>query len=213
MTTMFNNRQEAGRLLAEELLEYKDTMAVTYALPRGGVVLGKEISEILNIPFDLIITRKIGHPDNPEYAIASVTERGDVYLNPKEPARVNDTWFDMAMEREQSEARRRREVYMSGKDRISAKGKTAIIVDDGVATGASMLLAIQDIKKDIPWKIVVAVPVLSAEIAEIIKGEADELVALSVENDFLGSISAYYADFSEVTDEDVMEIMKKSGRE
>ncbi|OHA88731.1 MAG: hypothetical protein A2653_00335 [Candidatus Zambryskibacteria bacterium RIFCSPHIGHO2_01_FULL_43_25] len=210
MAAKFKNRQEAGQLLAEKLIQYKDTMAIIYTLPRGGVILADEIAKTLNLPLDLVITRKVGHPDNPEYAVASVTERGDVLLNPAEPIRVNDAWFDMAMEREQMEAKRRREVYMNGRERINAKGKTAIIVDDGVATGASILLAIQDIRKDVPWKIVVSVPVIPSEVADKIDSAADELVTILIDDNFLGSVGAYYDDFSEVSDDLVIEILKRS---
>lgn len=203
----FKDRSEAGKLLAEKLGKFSGPHTIVYALPRGGVIVGAEIARALGAPLDLVITRKIGHPANPEFAIASVTESGEVYINKEDHSWINDSWFRRAVEEEQREARRRREVYSPGRHRTSAKGKTAIIVDDGVATGLSLLLAVQEIKKDIPWKIVVAVPVVPAEVVEKIEDMADELVAFIIDERYRGSVGAYYEDFGQVTDIEVKALL------
>jgi len=204
----FTDRAEAGRTLATLLTSYTGTKSVVYALPRGGLIVGKEIATALNPPLDLIITRKVSHPDNPEYALASVTEGGEVLCNAKEPSSVSESWFDEEVVKQQSEARRRRKSYLGERTRVSAKGKNAIIVDDGVATGLSIFLAIKEIKNDIPWKTIVAVPVISADVAQEMKGEVDEFFAIIIDENYAGSVGSYYENFSEVADEDVVDSLR-----
>ncbi|TAL49157.1 phosphoribosyl transferase [Patescibacteria group bacterium] len=205
----FTDRAEAGRVLAGLLAPYTKTKTVVYALPRGGVVVGVEVARALEVPLDLVITRKIGHPENPEYAIASVSESGEVLCNPREPSPISESWFDEEVERQKQEAARRRQAYLGDRARISAKGKNAIIVDDGVATGLSLLIAIKEIKRDVPWKTVVAVPVVPADVAEEIKKEADELLAPIIDDHYLGAVGAYYDSFEQVTDDEVAAILKE----
>src|SRR3954463_14590295 len=152
----FRDRQKAGQQLAEALDKYKDEPTVIYALPRGGVVLGVEITQRLGAGLDLAIPRKIGHPRNPEYAVCAVTEDGFLVCNEDELARLSPDWFEVERQRQQTEATRRREVYLAGRPPVSAKGKTAIIVDDGIATGLTMQAAIQEVKSRGADKIVVA---------------------------------------------------------
>ncbi len=208
-TKMFKNRAEAGKTLAGLLSQYANTKTVIYSLPRGGVVVGSEVASSLNVPLDIVITRKVGHPDNPEYAIASVTETGEVLCSPKEPSPVSEKWFDEQVDIAKKEARRRRETYLGSRERISCKGKNAIIIDDGVATGLSLILAIREIKKDIPWKTIVAVPVISQDVVMDVRKEVDEFVCPIVDDRFRGAVGAYYESFGEVSDEEVIEILNK----
>lgn len=201
------NRQDAGRLLAKELSGYKNNVVVIYALPRGGVVLGFEIAKELGLPLDVVITRKIGHPDNPEYAVCSVTEEGDLYCNEYEKSFLNSEWLKEEVEKEKKEAQRRKNVYLKGKEHISAKGKTAIIVDDGIATGLTMFAAIKYLKKEKPKKIVVAVPVAPHDTLEILKKEVNEVVVLEDAKRYLGSVGAYYRDFPQVSDQEVVKLL------
>lgn len=204
----FRDRVDAGRRLAALLGKYKNQNAVVYALPRGGVPVAKEIANVLNCPLDLIIIRKIGHPGNPEYALGAVAEDGLLVVNEKDLAWVDKSWFEAEMEKQIREARRRRELYLTGKKPIIATGKIAIIVDDGIATGSTMLVAVKKVKQDIPAKIVVAVAVSPKETAQMFAKEVDEFVAVTIPEIFWGAIGYYYDDFSQVSDEEVMALLK-----
>ena len=204
---VFNDRADAGRKLADALQEYKGGNVVVYALPRGGVVLGIEIAKALNAPLDLIIVRKVGHPDSPEYAIAAVAEDGHTVMNRFEVDCVDEVWFDEAVRTEQQEARRRRELYTCGRPSIPATDKTAILVDDGLATGLTMFAAVQEVRHSHPGRIVVAVPVAPPQTVEELKQVADDVVALYVTHHF-GAIGGFYYRFGQISDEEVIELMK-----
>lgn len=204
---LFRNREEAGRLLAQALMRFAGTPLVVYALPRGGVVLGAEIAQALRGPLDLLIPRKIGHPKNPEYAICAVSESGQLVCNETERALVDAAWLAQAVARERAEAARRRERYLAGREAITVTGKTAILVDDGIATGLTMRAAIAEVTLRHPARVIVAVPVIPAETAELLREEVDEVVALEIPEIFLGAIGAYYADFAPVSDEEVVRLL------
>ena len=208
----FHNREEAGQQLAEKLAKYKREKAVILALPRGGVVLGVEIAKALEAPLDLVIPRKIGHPHNPEYAIAAVTESGKLVANETEIAAFDPEWFERAVQKEISEAKRRRQTYLQGKNPALLKGKTAIIVDDGVATGLTMRAAIKDVRARDPERIVVAIPVTPKDTAGILQREADELVVLDIPAMYLGAVGAYYQEFTQVEDGEVIKILEVSSK-
>ena len=135
---MFPDRAVAGKMLAQALVAYRGKAVVVYALPRGGVVLGVEIARFLEAPLDLLVVRKIGHPVEPEYAIGAVAEDGYVVANPNELAALDRRWFDRAADAELKEAQRRRRVFLQEREPVDVKGKIAIIVDDGLATGAAV---------------------------------------------------------------------------
>jgi predicted phosphoribosyltransferase len=203
----FRNRIDAGQRLARLLDKYKDRDAVVYALPRGGVPVGKEVARALNCPLDLIIVRKIGHPWNPEYALGAVAEDGPLVVNESELARVDRQWFEAEKHRQLQEARRRRELYLRGKEPISAAQKIAILVDDGIATGSTMLVAVKKVKQEKPARIVVAVAVSPKDTAQRFAAEVDEFVAVTIPEFFLGAIGYYYEDFSQVSDEEVIALL------
>jgi len=204
----FKNRIEAGQKLAQALAEYQGQGAAVYALPRGGVVLGHEIAKKLGAPLDLVITRKIGHPLEREYAVCAIAEDGHTLCDEAELALLDKKWLKNEFEKEQKEAKRRRKVYLEDRKPLSAENKIAIIVDDGIATGLTMLLAISEIKHQRPRKIVVAVPVVPKDIAPKIKKEADELVVLEIPEIYLYAVGAYYENFPQVEDEEVIELLK-----
>lgn len=204
----FRDRVDAGRRLAEALKKYRDQDGIVYALPRGGVVLGAEIARALRLPLDLIIPRKIGHPMSPEYAICAVVEEGEMVCNEWEVARVDPKWFKRVVEAQRQEARRRRGLYLEGRPPLPAEGKTAIVVDDGIATGLTMEAAIRDIKSKKPARVVVAVPVAPRDTAERLGREVDEIVALDIPEYYLGAVGAYYDDFPQVSDEEVVALMR-----
>lgn len=211
----FKNRTEAGILLAQALKKYKNKNVVIYAMPRGGVVTAVEIARQLNAPLDLIITRKIGHSYNPEYAIAAVAENGHIVGSPDQLKSIDENWLKEEIRHQRAEVKRRREKYLQGKKEISAKDKIAILVDDGVATGLTIRVGILELRHHHPKKIVIAVPVLPKKTAAILQKEADEIVALDIPSDdeFLGAIGAYYNEFSQIEDEEVIKILKTYNEE
>ncbi|MFA5157503.1 MAG: phosphoribosyltransferase family protein [Candidatus Omnitrophota bacterium] len=204
----FENREDAGRRLAELLVEHKGPNTVVYALPRGGVMVAKEIAARLASPMDLVIPRKVCHPEQSEYAVCAVAEDGHVMCDEDTEASLPKAWLSAAIERELNEAQRRREVYLEGRKPISASGKTAIIVDDGVATGLTLLMALFEIKHQKPAKIVAAVPVVPADVAAKIKRDSYELIALDIPVVYKGAVGRYYREFNQVDDSQVVEIMR-----
>ena len=206
----FKDRTDAGVKLALLLAEkYARADGIVYALPRGGVVLGVEIARHLGMPLDLVIARKIGHPYNPEYAIAAVTEHGAPVANTGEIAQLPNDWFKMQVKLQRQEATRRHEVYLDGRAPLSCRGKTAIVVDDGIATGLTMEAAIRDLKQRHPARIVVAIPVAPADTAAKFRGEVDDLVALDLPEYYLGGVGAYYDYFPQVSDEEVIALLRR----
>lgn len=204
----FHDRREAGQQLGQALAKYRGRDGIVYPLPRGGVALGVEIARALAMPLDLVIPRKIGHPHNPEYAICAVTEHGTPICNEHEAARVDPEWLRQRVEAERHEARRRRERYLSGRAPLPAAGKIAIVVDDGIATGLTMRAAIQDVKQRRPGRLIVAIPVTPKDTAEYLAREVDEVVALDVPEFYLGAVGAYYDEFPQLTDDDVMRLLR-----
>lgn len=207
----FRDRVEAGKKLAKLLDRIDGKNTVVYALPRGGVVVGAEIAKAIEAPLDLIITRKIGHPYNPEYAIGAVAENGHSVFNKEEALQIDEEYLTTEAEKQKQEAKRRRETYLGGKPPISCNGKTAILVDDGIATGLTMKAAIREIKMHYkPRKIIVAVPVAPANTVGELKKEGVEVFSLIADEDFLGAIGSYYQNFPPVEDQDVIRIMKEA---
>jgi predicted phosphoribosyltransferase len=207
MEAIFKDRVDAGKRLARSLVAYKGQNIVVYALPRGGVVLGAEIARELDAPLDLIVVRKIGHPFSPEYAIAAIAEDGHTVMNPNEVDSIDKEWFQERSEIERHEARRRRQLYTRGRTTISAANKIAIIVDDGLATGLTMFAAVQEVRHAQPQKVVVAVPVAPPGTVELLKQLVDEVAVLHVTRAF-GAIGSFYLRFDQVTDEEVIELIK-----
>lgn len=206
---IFQDRKTAGQKLAEALAKYKNSDAVVYALPRGGVAVGVKVAQALHIPLALVIVRKIGHPDTPEYAIAAVTEDGTLVANQAEVAAVDQEWFRKEVETQKKEAQRRRAVYGAQRAPVQVGGKIAIIVDDGIATGLTLKAALAEIKKQKPKKLVVAIPVGPRAIIEEVRRLADEVVVLHAPKFFLGAIGAYYQLFPQMRDEDVVDLLKQ----
>jgi putative phosphoribosyl transferase len=203
----FADRTDAGKRLAEALERFRGQDGIVYALPRGGVAVGAEVATALRMPLDLIIPRKIGHPFNAEYAICAIAEDGSRVCNEEEVSRVDPTWLEEEIASELKEAKRRRQRYLGGREPLAAQGKIAIVVDDGVATGLTMLAAVRDARKRLPARLVVAVPVTPSDTAQRLRAEADELVALDIPSVFLGAIGAYYDSFVQVTDEEVAALL------
>lgn len=206
----FKNRTEAGKQLAQLLEKYKDKEVVVYALPRGGVTVAVEIAKFLHAPLDLIFAHKIGHPYQPEYAIAAISESGHMVGTARELLVVDQAWLEHAKEMQMHEIKRKRDLYLQGKKTITARDKIAIIVDDGIATGLTMQVGIKELRDQHPKKIVAVVPVAPEHTADLLKAMVDDFVALEIPVDdlFLGSVGAYYGEFDQVEDDEVVKILK-----
>jgi len=202
----FRDRKEAGQRMAQALDQYRGEPGVIYALPRGGVPLGVEVARHLQMPLDLLIPRKIGHPFHPEYAICAVPEHGERVCNPREEAHVDPEWLKQAEQREREEAHRRRELYCTD-PQPDVGGKLAIIVDDGIATGLTMHAAIRDARLLKPKKLIVAIPVAPADTAAALEKEVDELVVLDAPVHYRGAVGAYYERFDQVSDDEVIAML------
>lgn len=206
---MFKDRLEAGRQLAQKLSAYAGRDSVVLALPRGGVVTGHAVAQALKIPLDIVVTRKIGHPGDPEYAMCAINEEGVLFCNEAERASVDPAWLKEESIREQKEARRRSTAYREGRAPVPLAGKTAIIVDDGVATGLSMRLAVATAKAQNPKRVVVAVPVAPPDSVRELGRVADEVVVLEPPEKFLGAVGAHYEQFEQVEDAEVIRLMRR----
>ncbi len=209
---MFKDRKDAGVQLAERLAQYRAGDAVVLALPRGGVVTGYEVARALKLPLDIVVVRKVGHPFSPEYAICATDEKGTLLCNEREAASVDQAWLEAEIERQKQEALRRIAAYRGKREPEPLAGKTAIIVDDGVATGLTMRLAIAAVKVQNPARVVVAVPVASAEAVRDIMQAADQLVLLESPENFLSAVGAHYEEFEQIEDDEVIRLLKESAR-
>lgn len=203
--TVFKNRTEAGKKLAETLSDFKNTDAIVLALPRGGVVVAKEVAKVLGLSLDIIVTRKIGAPGNDEYAIGAIDINGRGVWNEAERAYVDKKWLEHKIETEKKEAMRRFETYRKGRGALDLKNKAVIIVDDGIATGLTMHSAVAYAKHEGAEKVVVAVPVASAESVRVIKKDAD--VRVLETPIFFSAVGQWYEDFPQVGDEEVVSIL------
>lgn len=204
---IFKDRKDAGRQLADKLEAYRGTDAVVLALPRGGVVLGYEIARALLLPFDIVVTRKIGHPFSSELAIGAVDADGMVLLDEQAVASVDSAWLKKETMRQQNEAGRRTVLYRKGRAAVPLTGKSVIIVDDGIATGLTMELAVRKVLQDRPEKIVVALPVASADALSRIGGKVDEIIVLQDPEMFRGAVGSHYAEFDQLSDTEVIDLL------
>jgi putative phosphoribosyl transferase len=211
---IFRDRRDAGARMASRLMHYKGRAGViVLALPRGGVVNGFEIASRLGCPLDIIIIKKIGFPGQPELAVGAVAETGAVVLNERIASSFSVTreYIEDETERLKKEIQRRKALYRGGKGIVPLVDKTVILVDDGVATGATMKAAIAAIKDEGPARLVVAVPVASPEAEESIRKMVDEWVCLQSPEEFM-AIGSFYEDFAQVSDEEVVELLKAAAQ-
>lgn len=211
---MFTDRRDAGVQLASRLKEYKDrTGVLALALPRGGVATGYEIAHYLNVPLDIVIVRKIGFPGQPELGIGAVSETGTVVLNESiiSTYGVPKDYIEREISKQKKEISRRVELYRKGKRLPSLEGKTIILVDDGVATGATMKAAITTLREEKLKKLIVALPVAPAGMADEIEQMADTFICIETPFDFM-AVGAYYHDFTQVSDEEVVDLLERSAK-
>lgn len=209
---MFQDRIDAGIQLAKRLSRYKDKEDVlVLGLPRGGVVTGFEIAKSLNAGLDVLIVRKIGFPYQPELAMGAISETGTIALNESIVASsgVPRSYLDSEISRQKEEINRRVSLYRKGKHLEKLAGKTVILVDDGVATGATMKAGIETLKKEDLKKLIVAVPVAPPSTAEEISRMVDEFVCIETPVHFM-AVGGFYMDFAQTSDEEVVSLLQEA---
>jgi putative phosphoribosyl transferase len=206
----FADRRAAGQALAQTLADRPLADPVVLALPRGGVPVAAEIAHRLKAPMDLVFVRKIGLPYQPELAAAAVVDGGDPEIVTNDDvialSGVGRDYLDRAAKRELAEIERRRRAYLRNRPRVPLEGRTLILVDDGIATGASVRAALKALRRRNPRALILAVPVAAAETIEELRGEVDDIVCLAMPEPFL-AIGIHYADFRQLSDEDVVRIL------
>lgn len=209
MITHFEDRRHAGRFLAQRLEHYADTPdVVVLALPRGGVPVGFEIAKHLNAPLDIFIVRKLGVPIHEELAMGAIASGGVRVLN-EEVIRslgITPQMIEAAVAEQQLELDRREREYRGDRPPVKVGGHTVILVDDGLATGASMKAAVRALRQRNPKRIVVAVPVGAPETCALFEAEVEEVVCGIEPQDF-GAVGAWYEDFTQTTDQEVCELL------
>lgn len=204
----FLDRRDAGAVLGEALAAYRGTGALVLGIPRGGVVVAVEAARTLGADLDVIVARKVGAPGNPECAIGAVTADGGVFLDVAtiRAIGVSELYLGAAIARERAEARRREGLYRGQRTAYSLQGRIVIVIDDGLATGATMRAAVRSIRKRAPAKVVVAVPVGLREACEDLRAEADALVCCSIPNPFI-AVGLHYQHFGQLSDADVISVL------
>jgi len=204
---IFNNRQDAAEQLAQRLQKYRNTNGVVLAIPRGGVPIGAVVAQKLNLPLDIALSKKIGHPYHPEYAIGAVSLNGST-INPGN-SDVPPSYIQEQVKHLSESLKQKYRLFKGETKPIDLRNKTVIITDDGIATGSTVLLTIKMVRSQQPALIVVAVPVSPMEAGRTLMREADEVIILTMPTHFLG-VGQFYRDFSQVTDEEVIQLMKTS---
>lgn len=211
----FRDRHDAGRRLAAVLERFRDRKPLVLALPRGGVAVGFEIAAALAAPLDLVLVRKIGAPDNEELAIGAIVDG-----TPPEPVideaivaelGVPRAYIEQQAARQSAENERRRKLYFKDRPPFPVEGRTALIVDDGIATGATMRAALLATRRRKPARLVLAVPVAPASTLERLGAEADETVCLATPENFY-AIGQFYADFHQMSDREVISLLERAAR-
>jgi putative phosphoribosyl transferase len=210
MIMRFSDRLDAGRHLAAALGRYRHEDVVVLALPRGGVPVAAPIAQALHAPLTLALVRKIGVPGQPEVAMGAIADAGALVIVRNndliEAAGVDDRTFEQARARESAELARRRKAYLAGRPQVTPFDKIAIVVDDGVATGATTRAALRAVRALDPKRLVLAIPVAPRDTLEALRDEADEIICLSSPEDFI-AIGVFYDDFSQVSDDEVIKLL------
>lgn len=200
----FLDRRQAGQQLAAKLLAYRHQPEVmVLALPRGGVPVGQEVATALGAPLDVFVVRKLGVPYHPEYAFGAIASGGVTVINPEaERLQLDAREVDAVVAREQQELLRRERLYRGGKPPLVLHDKTVILVDDGLATGATMRAAVRAVRQQGAGRVVVAVPVGAADTVQSIRAEVDDMVCIAMPSPF-HAVGLWYEQFDQVSDDEV----------
>ena len=207
----FKNRVHAGQYLAERLMQYASVAdAVVLGLPRGGVVVAHEIAVKLGLPLDIFLVRKLGVPGYEELAMGAIASGGIRVMNEEvmQQIRISDSEIEAVVKREEMELKRRETAYRGNRPQLDVKGLTVILVDDGLATGATMRAAVTALKRQKPLRIVIAVPTASPDVCDEFRAEVDEILCGITPAPF-HAVGAWYEDFSQTTDEEVQKLLKE----
>ena len=207
----FTDRQDAGRQLAEKLRAYRgQAKTIILGLPRGGVVTAAEVAKRLHLPLDILVPRKLGFPGNEELAIGAVSEDGDPILHDAMITGYNipSDYLDRELQRQRAESQRRLKMYRGEREPLDIKGKTAVVIDDGVATGATMLAALESCRSKGADKIITAVPVIAPDTIPQLEEHCDEVIYLDAPLSF-GAVGNYYTHFPQTSDEEVIELLQR----
>lgn len=198
---MFKNREDAGEKLAEELQERDIDADLVLTIPRGGLPLGRKVADALEAPLDVVVARKIGAPGNPELAIGAVASNGSHWLNEEmiERQSISDDFIEKGIEEEAENAREKLEFMREGSEALEIEGKKVILVDDGIATGATMIACLRQLRDLDAEQITVAVPVAPEDIKQKLQDEADKIIVLETPA-FFGAVGSHYDNFEQVTD-------------
>ena len=203
----YRDRSDAGAALGKDLLKRRDwDDPVILALPRGGVPVAAEVARLLEAPLDILVVRKIGHPLHEEFAIGAIASGGTLVMNNRSAADVSRADIERIVARERDELQRREKLYRGNHPAIPVEGREAIIVDDGLATGATMRAAVQAIRQLQPSRVTVAVPVGARESSEALEAVADDVVCVRTPEPF-NAVGSWYSEFPQVSDDEVRSVL------
>ncbi len=206
---IFENRTDAGKQLSDKLIRFKGRKAIILALPRGGVPVGHEIANRLDLPLEIIISRKIGAPLNPELGIGAISENDSLVINQStvDLLGITQKQIQEIISEQKKELERRVMLYRNGRSLLDMSGKSIILVDDGLATGVTAQAAVKALKKQNPKNIIFAAPVCALKSVNQLKREVDAVFCLSSPDD-LQSVGIYYRNFDQLTDEEVIKLLR-----
>jgi predicted phosphoribosyltransferase len=203
----FRDRADAAQRLAEALVRYRGQRPLILAIPRGGAPLGRILADTLDGQFDLVLVRKLGAPDDPELAIGAIDDTGVIHLNETaEWVGADRAYIHREAERQRALLERRRALYRSDRPDVEVAGRATIVVDDGLATGATMIAALDAVRARRPQRLICAVPVAARDSLDEAARHADEVVCLATPEPFL-SVGRYYRNFDPVEDEEVVRLL------
>ncbi|MDI6826464.1 MAG: phosphoribosyltransferase family protein [Candidatus Aenigmarchaeota archaeon] len=208
---IFENREQAGLLLAEKLKRYSNEDAIVLAIPAGGVPVGKVIAEKLKVKFDLMVVRKIQFPDNPEAGFGAISHDGEIVFNQNlmKQSFLTKEIIDEQIKKTKKEIERRVKLFCRERRFPELKGKIVILVDDGLASGYTMLVAIRSVKKQKPRRIIVAVPTGNSGAINLVGKEADEVYCLNVRDEFYFAVADAYVEWYDLSNREVLELLRK----
>jgi len=210
--TRFRNRVEAGRLLAKRLMAYQNhPNALVLALPRGGVPVGFEVAKALQLPLDVFLVRKLGVPGHEELAMGAIASNSEPIFQPNILRQLDlpISTIEQVVSRQQLELQRRENLFRADRPPLDLAGKDLIVVDDGLATGSTMLAALQAIRQQIPARIITAIPVASKDALKLISYLSDEVICL-LSPEMFYSVGIWYEDFQQTEDREVIDLLQKA---
>lgn len=209
---MFEDRKDAGQQLGKSLLPFNEEGLVILAIPKGGVEIAYYVAQALETDFHIVAARKLRHPSQPELAFGAVAEDKSLYLNPSIQAQLPKQTIENAVKKVEKEIKRQVEKYRKGQSLPELKNKTVVIIDDGIATGSTLLVTIEMCRKKEAGRLIVAAPVASPHIFQKLQNKADEVVILETPRDFF-AVSQAYRKFRNLEDKDVLHILRKINKQ